>query len=318
MKYTSSSSLAIIAYAAFASNAYSVDASGAFVSSSSVCTPNRMTSPSSSASASALSSPLAASIQYEEQVLEDLDTSIRLAEEAIRLGEEAIESSNSVHQQRVDLELNFKADAAEPENLKDLLRETQSKALPFLKRPQALDGTMPGDVGFDPLGLAKNAKLLGIFREAEVKHSRLAMLAAAGWPLSELLDNKIATLLNLTPALDTMGRAPIPSSNWSANVNFESIPDIYWIGVAALASAVELLGTEKWMGKEPDYKFAGCLGFDPLGFYPKDNDPQGQKRMQTAEIKHGRTAMMAVAGYYIQEHLTGLPLIGPALSHFFS
>eukprot|EP01083_Nonionella_stella_P197886 727120_1 len=115
-----------------------------------------------------------------------------------------------------------------------------------------------------------------------------------------------------------MGRAPIPSSSWSANVSFENIPDIYWIGVAALASAVELLGTEKWMGKEPDYKFAGCLGFDPLGFYPKDNDPQGQKSMQTAEIKHGRTAMMAVAGYYIQEHLTGLPLIGPALSHFFS
>jgi len=283
-----------------------------------------------SASASALSSPpLAASIQYEEQVLEDLDNSIRLAEEAIRLGEEAIESSNSnaVHQQRADLELNFEADAAasaataapvEPENLKDLLRETQSKALPFLKRPEYLDGSMPGDVGFDPLGFAKNKKLLGIFREAEVKHSRLAMLAAAGWPLSELLDKKIAALLNLTPALDTMGRAPIPSSSWSANVNFENIPDIYWIGVAALASAVELLGTEKWMGKEPDYKFAGCLGFDPLGFYPEDNDPQGQKRMQTAEIKHGRTAMMAVAGYYIQEHLTGLPLIGPAISHFFS
>ena len=30
-------------------------------------------------------------------------------------------------------------------------------------------------------------------REAEVKHARLAMLAAAGWPLSELLDGPLRT-----------------------------------------------------------------------------------------------------------------------------
>ena len=30
-------------------------------------------------------------------------------------------------------------------------------------------------------------------REAEVKHARLAMLAAAGWPLSELLDGPLST-----------------------------------------------------------------------------------------------------------------------------
>ena len=30
-------------------------------------------------------------------------------------------------------------------------------------------------------------------REAEVKHGRLAMLAAAGWPLSELLDGPPST-----------------------------------------------------------------------------------------------------------------------------
>ena len=30
-------------------------------------------------------------------------------------------------------------------------------------------------------------------REAEVKHSRLAMLAAAGWPISELLDGPLSS-----------------------------------------------------------------------------------------------------------------------------
>eukprot|EP00953_Heterococcus_sp_UTEX-ZZ885_P022517 12456-Heterococcus_DN1.PRE.1 len=46
-----------------------------------------------------------------------------------------------------------------------------------------LDQTGPGDVGFDPLGLS-NIDDLGIdyywLREAELKHSRVAMLAIAG------------------------------------------------------------------------------------------------------------------------------------------
>jgi hypothetical protein len=44
---------------------------------------------------------------------------------------------------------------------------------------QALDGTMVGDVGFDPLGLSSVADIR-FLAEAELKHCRLAMLAAAG------------------------------------------------------------------------------------------------------------------------------------------
>lgn len=50
-----------------------------------------------------------------------------------------------------------------------------------LKAPLLLDGTMPGDVGFDPLGFVKSEKTLFWMRDAEVKHARLAMLGAAGW-----------------------------------------------------------------------------------------------------------------------------------------
>ena len=39
--------------------------------------------------------------------------------------------------------------------------------------------------------------------------------------------------------------------------------------------------------------------FDPFRLYPVDNE--GKKRMQLAEIKHGRLAMIAVLGYTIQE-----------------
>ena len=55
---------------------------------------------------------------------------------------------------------------------------TMSQALPFLTRPAALDGTLAGDVGFDPFGFAKSREDLLNFREAEIKHARLAMLVS--------------------------------------------------------------------------------------------------------------------------------------------
>ena len=55
---------------------------------------------------------------------------------------------------------------------------TMSQALPFATRPSALDGSLAGDVGFDPLGFAKSREDLMNFREAEIKHCRLAMLVS--------------------------------------------------------------------------------------------------------------------------------------------
>ena len=54
--------------------------------------------------------------------------------------------------------------------------QMMSKALPFMVRPGALDGSMVGDVGFDPVGFAKSKEDLLNYREAEIKHARLAML----------------------------------------------------------------------------------------------------------------------------------------------
>jgi hypothetical protein len=52
-----------------------------------------------------------------------------------------------------------------------------SEAFPFLNRPEKLDGTMIGDVGFDPLRLAEVQVDLSYARGAEIKHGRIAMLA---------------------------------------------------------------------------------------------------------------------------------------------
>ena len=61
-----------------------------------------------------------------------------------------------------------------------------SIAVPFLKRPTALDGTHAGDSGFDPLGFTEDNDLYTLM-ESEIRHGRIAMLAVIGWPLSELV-----------------------------------------------------------------------------------------------------------------------------------
>ena len=45
-------------------------------------------------------------------------------------------------------------------------------------------------------------------REAEIKHSRLAMLAAVGWPISELFHKEIAQSMGWTSILASNDRAP--------------------------------------------------------------------------------------------------------------
>merc|ERR1719484_531334 len=82
----------------------------------------------------------------------------------------------------------------------------KSEALPWLDAPtEPWYGEMAGDCGFDPLGLAASPALLTYYREAELKHARLAMLAAIGWPASELWDDGLSGLVGADPLLTPLG-----------------------------------------------------------------------------------------------------------------
>jgi hypothetical protein len=177
-----------------------------------------------------------------------------------------------------------------------------SKSLPFASRPKLLDGSLAGDVGFDPFGFAGADKVSLLYmREAEIKHSRLAMLAVVGWPLAELFDKPIADAAGLPNLLTKSGESPS-----FLNGGLEKIDVAYWIAVAALAGIVELESAKMGEEKGKDY-IPGDCNFDPLGLFPKDKE--GQKQMMTREIKHGRISMMAILGFAIQEAVYGIPVV---------
>jgi len=179
--------------------------------------------------------------------------------------------------------------------------DDMSKALPFVPRPKLLDGSLPGDVGFDPFGFAGEDKASLIqMREAEIKHGRLAMLAVVGWPLAELWDKKIAAFLGLSDALTSSGSSPS-----LLNGGLEKIDVEYWAIVVALAGIFELEsnGAKKDNG---DKYVPGDCNFDPLNLFPEEKSAQFE--MQTKEIKHGRIAMMAILGFTVQEALYRTPV----------
>ena len=176
-----------------------------------------------------------------------------------------------------------------------------SIALPFAPRPKLLDGTLPGDVGFDPLGFAGNdMQSLKYMREAEIKHGRLAMLAVVGWPLAELFDKKLAALINLPDLLTKTGESPS-----LLNGGLEKISPFYWVMVVAIAGVFEIDSYSTQEEKAKDYILGDC-GFDPLGLFPKAKEEQ--LAMQTKELKHGRIAMMAILGFAVQEALYNSPV----------
>ena len=138
-------------------------------------------------------------------------------------------------------------------------------------------------------------------REAEIKHSRLAMLAVIGWPLAELFDKPLADAAGLPTALTKTGSSPS-----FLNGGLEKIDPAYWVACLALAGIVELERVKVMEEKGKNYEM-GDVGFDPLGLYPKTKE--GQKAMQEKEIKHGRLAMMALLGFVVQEALYCVPVV---------
>merc|ERR1712194_899794 len=87
------------------------------------------------------------------------------------------------------------------------------------------------------------------------------------------------------------------------NGGMGKISPVYWVSCLVVAGAVDIFGG----ASKVDGYFPGNLGFDPLSLYP--GDAEGQKKMQTAEIKNGRLAMLAITAFAAQEFISGVAIV---------
>ena len=116
------------------------------------------------------------------------------------------------------------------------------------------------------------------------------MLAAAGWPLSELLDGPLSQLLGLPTLLGEGGRAP---AVWGLTGPQGGFVMLALLGTAVLELRSKTL--DNVAGLTPTGYVPGDLGWDPAGLRASRDE------MEVAEIKNGRLAMLAVAGYLVHE-----------------
>ena len=175
----------------------------------------------------------------------------------------------------------------------------------FTKRTFFLSAPFIGNGGFDPLGIVEDKSKLVALRHAEVKHGRLAMLAAVAWPAQELVHPLLADALHL-PSICPDGYTP---SLWNGGINAASCAPAMGLAIV-LGAAFDLkdmykrnqagLGFNEWAMDS----VAGDLDFDPLGL-ARDLSVTERYELQEAEMINGRFAMLGLVAYLLIELGTG-------------
>jgi len=190
-----------------------------------------------------------------------------------------------------------------------------STALPFATAPATLDGTMLGDVGFDPLGFSTvpvGAWFKGFegregtlgdltwYREAELIHGRIAQVAVVGF---------------LAPGLF----GTLPGNEWTgvdaySKTNpleaFSSVPGLAILQIFLFMSFLEIrrinIIKEEGDNYTPGDLRIGQGGYNPFGL---DYSPEEYEEKQLQELKHCRLAMIGVFGLWAQAQASGVGAI---------
>merc|ERR1711998_736968 len=219
--------------------------------------------------------------------------------------------------------------------------------LPNTLRPSWLDGTLPGDRGFDPLGLAKPVEYLqfdldqldqnsavnkaggvvGSFKPSADQVSTQSLqpysevFGLQRFRECELIHGRWAMLatLGVIAAESSTGVSWVDAGKVELDgaryLDFElpfSISQLCWIEAFAVG------GAELYRNGELDADkriYPGGV-FDPLGLAtPGKAGNEQVNRLREAEIKHGRLAMVAFFGFCVQALAVGEGALG-SLSKF--
>ena len=145
---------------------------------------------------------------------------------------------------------------------------------------------------FDPAGLGKKVseQRAKYFRECELKHGRVAMLAAFGFPVAEHFHPLFGGNIDV-PSVYAWQETPLQDAMVPVAFLF-LIHEVLSIFTFNSPFGGELFSIRS------DYA-NGDLGWDPLGFKP--TNPAELKEMQTKELNNGRLAMIAIIGMMGQE-----------------
>merc|ERR1712093_33750 len=204
--------------------------------------------------------------------------------------------------------------------------------LPNTTRPSWLDGSLPGDRGFDPLGLSKPVEYLqfdldqldqnqavnkaggvvGSFKPkadqvssqslqpySEVfglQRFRECELIHGRWAMVATLGIIVAESATGVSWIDA-GKVELDGARY---LNFDlpfSISQICWF------EAIAVGGAELYRNGEldPEKRIYPGGAFDPLGLATVGKADESQiRRLREAEIKHGRLAMVAFFGFGVQ------------------
>jgi light-harvesting complex I chlorophyll a/b binding protein 1 len=175
----------------------------------------------------------------------------------------------------------------------------------FPTNPTGLVGDVAPTGFFDPAGLSKgkDAATLKQWQDSEIKHGRVAMLAAVGLLTQEITTNPVGVDGPAIRHLDLLDE------------KFPEFGELFLL-LSAFIEAWTIIN--KWEPRSETRNLsrparlradvaAGDLGFDPLGWFP--TDPAAQAEIKTKELQNGRLAMLGVAGIVAQELLDGKEIL---------
>jgi len=166
--------------------------------------------------------------------------------------------------------------------------EEFSKSVPFLVRPDKLDGTLPGDMGFDPMRLSDIQTDLRYAQWAEVKHGRICMLAVVGMVVQQ-------------------SGIHVPGAQFTNTDVFGAPGTVGFAGNLQIFLTIAAFEFANFSKHYDDETAPGDYGYD-YGLLKMMDDKELKYRMES-EIVHGRLAMIAFVGAVAQTLIFEKPLL---------
>uniref|UniRef100_UPI0027293F4F Chlorophyll a b binding CP29 n=1 Tax=Chlorella ohadii TaxID=2649997 RepID=UPI0027293F4F len=211
--------------------------------------------------------------------------------------------------------------------------------LPNTERPAWLDGSLPGDRGFDPLGLSRPAEYLQI--DLDELDQNAAVNKAGGVvgaftpvadqvstdslaPYSEVFGLQrfrecelIHGRWAMLACLGALVQEGVTGDSWVAaqtlvynQPQYAGIDLPFDIYTLAVLNSVLMGGVELFRNSEldPERRCYPGGAFDPLNL--ASDDSERTQKLREAEIKHARLAMVSFLGYTVQAWYTGEGALG--------